>query len=914
MRFHVISAVFGRNVASYFSGVLGYLFIIVFVVAGAFLAFNKQFFTDNLCNLDQLSSFYPLLLLFIVPAITMNTWAEERKLGTDELLFTLPASDFEILLGKYLAVLMVYTVALAFSLSHAVVLAYLGQPDASLLVSTYFGYWLAGAALLSAGMFASALTSNSTVAFVLGAVICAVPVFIEEVPGIFRGMLPEALLTSLPSFDAWLQELSQEGQLFSIAGRLSDFTRGNITVGSLFYFVGLTIFFLYLNSVLIARRHWAGGKDSVSLSLQYCARTVSMGVAILCWSYVFNILGWHIDSTSERLHSLSATSQNLLKSIPDDKPVTVQAFLSKQAPGDYTRVRNEMIDRLEAFSRIGGRRVDVRIVDVEPFSPAAEEADGLGISAQQVQSDDGGRISIEDVYNGVVISSGFDSVTIPNFAPGTPVEYELTRSLGTVSTEKRKKIGVLKTDVQAMGGFDMQRFTQLPPWQLVTELRKQYEVEEVPADAPITAEVDVLIAIMPSSLTPEQNENFLSYIGTGKPVLIFDDPAPVWPGIQVAPMQPKPSPGGGGMMGMRQPGEPKADQGRATSLSSLLGIRWNVEESLFDLYNPHPKYAGQFPKEFVFLTDKDVSAAGNESCFNQSQVVSSGLQEVLCFAPGEIRTREGSNVDFTPLLLSRKTSSGVNLWEDITSPGFFGGVNYNFEIAHKADDKDYVIAAWLKGKDAAAEGDKPAKKGINVIFVADTDLVHDVMFNVWREQIADLYLDNVLFVLNCVDFLSGDDQFIDVRKRRSKHRTLTRIEQQTSKFQRLSSDEEAKAETEAEKAVNEAKERLEKKLKEMEEELKKGSVDINTLQARLSNATEAENRKLSQKEKEVKREKDERIRKVRMDTQQEVRAIEAGAWKLAVLVSPLPAIILGLIVLLWRLLTERQGIASDRLR
>src|SRR5688572_5031291 len=104
-RGHVVSAVFKRNVLSYFSGVLGYLFIVAFVVAGAFLAFSPMFFTNNLANLDQLSEAFPMLLLFLVPAITMSTWSDEKKLGTDELLFTLPASDFEILLGKYFAVL-----------------------------------------------------------------------------------------------------------------------------------------------------------------------------------------------------------------------------------------------------------------------------------------------------------------------------------------------------------------------------------------------------------------------------------------------------------------------------------------------------------------------------------------------------------------------------------------------------------------------------------------------------------------------------------------------------------------------------------------------------------------------------------------------------------------------------------------
>ena len=100
LRAPVVTAICRRNLASYFSGILGYLFIVVFVVAGAILAFNPQFFANNACNLDQLSSRFPLLLLFLVPAITMTAWADEKKLGTEELLFTLPASDGEILAGK----------------------------------------------------------------------------------------------------------------------------------------------------------------------------------------------------------------------------------------------------------------------------------------------------------------------------------------------------------------------------------------------------------------------------------------------------------------------------------------------------------------------------------------------------------------------------------------------------------------------------------------------------------------------------------------------------------------------------------------------------------------------------------------------------------------------------------------------
>ena len=171
LRMHVILAVFKRNFFSYFSGVIGYLFIVIFVGASASAAFNSYFFANNLANLDQLSKWYPLLLLFIVPAVAMTSWADEKKLGTDELLFTLPASDFEILMGKYFALLAIYSAALLYSLFFCGfgVMTYLttvgGQFadfDKGLILTNYLGYWVAGAALLAAGMFASVLTSSAT--------------------------------------------------------------------------------------------------------------------------------------------------------------------------------------------------------------------------------------------------------------------------------------------------------------------------------------------------------------------------------------------------------------------------------------------------------------------------------------------------------------------------------------------------------------------------------------------------------------------------------------------------------------------------------------------------------------------------------------------------------------------------------
>ena len=304
MNTSVLTAVFKRNFFSYFANPTGYVFICVFVFLSAIAAFwPDEFFSANLATLDQLNKFFPFIMLFFVPAITMSIWADETRQGTDELLLTIPATDFDIVLGKYLAAVSIYTVALLISMvSNYLVLSQLGRPDPGLYVCTHFGYWLLGLAMLAIGMVASFLTRNLTVAYILGALFNAPLVFMASVD-----IIPGLAHTLAAGVRQW-----------SLGGQCQVFGRGILGLSGIVYYLAIVAIMLYVCMVLIGRRNWARGDDAALQGGHFLVRAMALGVIAVALVYTLQNHDTRIDATSEQLSSLSPYTTGLVKGLKTD--------------------------------------------------------------------------------------------------------------------------------------------------------------------------------------------------------------------------------------------------------------------------------------------------------------------------------------------------------------------------------------------------------------------------------------------------------------------------------------------------------------------------------------------------------------------------------------------------------------------
>ncbi len=931
MNTNVLFAVFRRNFAAYFASPTGYLFICVFVLLSSVAAFwPYEFFNANLANLDQLNKWFPLIMLIFIPAITMSIWADERRLGTDELLLTVPAGDFEIVSGKYLAALAIYSVSLLFSLvCNYTVLTYLGEPDFGLFVATYFGYWLVGLAMLAIGMVASFLTANITVGFILGALFNAPLVLAVWSDTI----LPEAL--------------ARETMQWSVGRQFADFGRGIVSFSGLVYFVAIFMVMLYLSMVLIGRRHWARGQDWYVMAGHFAVRAVALALLAVAAVSIFNLYDARLDATSEQLSSLSPETRQLLADLEVERPVRIEAFISPTVPESYVQQRVNLINTLEEIKARGGNKVQVEIHDsVDLFGEEAVRAEQrYGIEARNVPVIERGQFSDEEIFMGLAMTRGLEKIVIPFVDRGIPVEYEIVRSICTLTDQKKQKVGIVRTDAQLYGQFNMQTMSPGRNWPIVDELEKMYEVEQVDPTSPIGDDYDVLLAVQPSSLGPEEMGHFVDAVRRGIPTAIFEDPFPAWAGGVPGTSQPRRAPQQMMMM-QQQQAPPKGDFG---SLMRLLGVDMVPERIVYRDYNPIARIRDLEP-EFVF-----VDTAGKQEEFNQSNEVSSGLQLMLLPFPGSVAESPArpEGLEFVPLVETGGGSeSGTVQFGDMLQMSPFGPMGLNPYRRRNPTNHSYVLAAHIAGKlDGAsdeandkkddeeadaenkddADKDTDSDKGedqeqkkheegkLNVIFVTDIDMIHQRFFELrdqgtYPESGVGFSFDNVTFVLNALDELSGDDRFIELRKRRPEHRTLTRVDEQVKAARKKTTKVRDELQDELKKVEEEEQEKLDKEMDKLREKMREDKIDDLEIVRRIGIAQGRAEDRMNERIEQLKQKQNRELKKIEREQEAQIRAVQDRYKFWAVALPPIPPLVVALIVFFTRRAREREGVARARLR
>ncbi|MDA1054968.1 MAG: Gldg family protein [Planctomycetota bacterium] len=923
-------AVLKRNFVGYFSNPTGYVFLCLFVLLTSFAAFwPHEFFTSNLANLDQLNRVLPLIMLVFIPAITMSIWSEERRQGTDELLLTLPADDFDIVIGKYLAAAAIFTASLMFSqFSNYMVLASLsmGDLDTGLFFATYLGYWLVGLAMLAIGMVASFLTSNMTVGFILGAAFNAPLAFAANAE----------LIIPSPA-------VARDISFWSLSANFDDLGRGVLSISSFVYFALVVVVGLYLSMVLIGSRHWSG-RGGPWMFMHFVARTAAL-VLILFFGVLFftdHDFFLRKDVTAGQVSSLSPKTGEIIDNLQPDHPIQIDAFVSGEVPEAYVQTKFNLISLLKEFDAMSGGKIKVRLHDnLEPFSEEAALAeDRFGIQPTMVRTRSRGAFKDEEVILGAAFSCGLEKVVVPFFDYGIPVEYELIRSIGTVAEGERKKVGIVRTDAQLYGGFSfaggMPR--QIPRQEIVEELEKQYDVEEIDPTTPIEeGKYDVMVVVQPSSLGPQELPNIVEAIRSGVPTAIFEDPAPIF--LSMAPGTGEPKQAPGGMFGGGQQPQPK---GNIRDLWMAIGIEPPGEPNIqgyyspdvaWQRYNPYQKLQIQgIPDSWVFAS---VESPGAENAINSEDPITSGLSEILFPVPGVVVAAPTSELTFTPLVKTGDAAGRMryeqfrnNQQDPARLQGAQGNPSGEQILAARIRGVESAKAAIAEGEQEGGEADT-TDKPIDVVYVADIDLMMSAFMRIRARPDDDEEMnwrfENVNFLLNIVDSLSGDDEYVEIRRRKPYYTTLKKVEekvrsQRDAEFRnRIEYEEKFNAEI---KKIEDENRKLNKELNDQIEELQKkqreggdvSSADLVALIQRQRIKEQELDQKLEVKREQMQRERDDRIEEARRQTDLRILEIQNFYKFLAVALPPIPPLLVGLIVFVSRRLREREGIAKSRLR
>ncbi len=460
-------ALYKKELGNFFASLTGYLTIAVFLILTGLMLWvlNSDFniLDYGYAGMDGMFLIGPFLYLFLIPAITMRTFSEEKRTGTLELLLTRGLSDWTIVWSKFLAAWTLVFISLLPTLVCYFSVVALGDPvgniDTGSVMGSYIGLLLLGGAFVAIGLFSSSLTNNQIISFIVSAVLCAV---------IYLGFESIYHMGLFGSADLVVKRIG-------IMHHYESISRGVVDTRDVIYFVSVAALFLLATRMVLQSRLWNGWQKRKNLKRSHW---IELGVAVAIILSV-NIIGKYlygrIDLTSERRYTLSKSTKELLKKI--DEPVLYRVYLEGEFPADFKRLQNETKEMLNQF-RAYNRNINYEFVNPNSFDSKEEQTvfyqklAGKGIQPTQIQvKSDGGvttqvLIPAADViYRGrettvqllqnqkYVSESDLLNNSIQN------LEYSLSSAIRALAKGRKQSIGFLQGQGELNGGvlYDFQR-------------------------------------------------------------------------------------------------------------------------------------------------------------------------------------------------------------------------------------------------------------------------------------------------------------------------------------------------------------------------------------------------------------------------------------------------------------------------
>ena len=395
-----ILAIAGKELRLYFGSPMALIFVGVFLVLTLFVFFwVDSFFARGIADARALFQWMPLLMIFLVAALTMHQWSREEESGNLQVLLTMPLRLSELVAGKFLSVLALVAVALALTLFLPVTVASLGNLDWGPVIGGYLASLLLASSYIAIGLFVSSRTDNQLVALI-GTVV---------VGGVFQ-LIGSPVITDL--FGATTADLLR---LFGTGSRFESIERGVIDLRDLIYYLSLTLFFLAANLLSLDSKRWSDGAHLRSHRLNGRVGLALVGVNLL----VFNLLlapasDARLDLTQHGDYSLSDVTRQLLGGL--DEPLLIRGYFSEESHPLLAPLAPRIKDTLREYELASGGKLDLEFIDPLTNPDLEREANQIyGIRPTPLQVEDRGGLSLVNIYFDLLIAYGDQTSTL-NFS------------------------------------------------------------------------------------------------------------------------------------------------------------------------------------------------------------------------------------------------------------------------------------------------------------------------------------------------------------------------------------------------------------------------------------------------------------------------------------------------------------------